>query len=127
MDLNKQKSPSDPRTSAKLSGAISRIEQERADAAIREATKWTKSPKLKRQKRDGQEIAEIAERRTARLAVAVQRDQERKERQETAQALKRRQYKTEFDAKRRKKETTVEKANRLDKKACYQCKYMGKK
>ena len=63
IDLNKQKSPSDPRTSAKLSSAISRIEQERADAAIREATKWTKSPKLKRQKRDGQEITEIAERR----------------------------------------------------------------
>ena len=127
MDLNKQKSPSDPRTSAKLSGAISRIEQQRADAAIHEATKWTKSPKLKRQKRDGQEIAEIAERRSARFAAAVQREQESKERQETAQALKRRQYKTEFESKRRKKETTVEKANRLEKQACYQCKYIGKK
>ena len=50
IDMNKQKSPSDPRTSAKLSGAISRIEQENTEAAIREATKWTKSPKLKRQK-----------------------------------------------------------------------------
>ena len=87
--MNKQKSPSDPRTSAKLSSAISRIEQERADAAIREATKWTKSPKIKRQKRDGQEIAKTAERRSARFAAAVQLEQERKERQETAKTLKR--------------------------------------
>ena len=78
-----QKSPSDPRTSAKLSGAISHIEQQRANTAIIVATKWTKSPKLKRQKRDGQEIAKIAERRSARFAAAVQREQENKERQET--------------------------------------------
>jgi hypothetical protein len=97
-----------------------------------------------------QEIAEVLERRSTRLAAAVQRDQERKERQETAQALKRRQYKTEFDEKkrqnesieettdcrkkdakqhanRRKKESSKEKADRLDKQACYQCKYVGKK
>jgi hypothetical protein len=117
IDVNKQKSPSDPRTSARLSGAISRIEQERADAAIREATKWTKSPKLKRQKRDGQEIAEIAERRSARFEAALQREQERKNRQETAQNLKRQRKNNESQNKKRQKEKPEETINRQKKDA----------
>ena len=126
IDVNKQKSPSDPRTSAKLSGAISRIEQEKADTAIREATKWTKSPKLKRQKRDIQEIAEVIERRSARFEAAVQRDQECKERQKIAQALKTKKNNAELQNTKRKNESVEETTDRQKKNAVREAERRGK-